>query len=72
MTDLETQDARLPPRWFVRLAWFTHRGIYRVTGGRFGLWRPRADRRANKWGAMRRQFDPKGTFLNPHLRALFE
>jgi FAD/FMN-containing dehydrogenase len=22
--------------------------------------------------AMRRRFDPDGTFLNPHLRALFE
>src|SRR5262249_4343268 len=32
---------RLPPRWFVRLAWDTHRGLYRATGGRVGLWRPR-------------------------------
>jgi hypothetical protein len=28
----------LPPRWFVRLAWLVHRGIYRVTAGRAGLW----------------------------------
>ena len=28
---------RLPPRWFVRSAWAVHRGLYRVTGGRFGL-----------------------------------
>ncbi|WP_458244884.1 nitroreductase/quinone reductase family protein [Streptomyces sp. MAI_2237] len=39
----------LPPRWFIRLAWSTHRGLYRVLGGRFALWRPRAD----GWGALR-------------------
>jgi deazaflavin-dependent oxidoreductase (nitroreductase family) len=39
----------LPPRWFIRLAWLTHRGIYRVTGGRVGLWRPKPGR----WGTMR-------------------
>ena len=43
------QQARVPPRWFVRLAWYTHRGLYRLTGGRVGLWRPKPDR----WGAMR-------------------
>ena len=31
----------IPPRWFVRLAWSVHRGLYRVTGGRVGLWRPK-------------------------------
>jgi deazaflavin-dependent oxidoreductase (nitroreductase family) len=40
---------RLPPRWFIRLAWSVHRGIYRVFGGRIGLWRPRA----NGWGTLR-------------------
>lgn len=40
---------RLPPRWFVRLAWSVHRGVYRVLGGRFGLWRPRG----NGWGTLR-------------------
>lgn len=39
----------LPPRWFVRLAWSTHRGLYRVTRGRVGLWRPKGSR----WGTMR-------------------
>jgi len=39
----------LPPRWVKRLAWFTHRGVYRWTGGRLGLWRPKPD----GWGAMR-------------------
>jgi len=41
--------ARLPPRWFVRLAWYTHRGLYRVTGGRVGLWRAKG----NRWGTLR-------------------
>ncbi|MBN0043200.1 nitroreductase family deazaflavin-dependent oxidoreductase [Streptomyces actuosus] len=39
----------LPPRWFIRLAWYAHRGLYRVFGGRLGLWRPRA----NGWGTLR-------------------
>lgn len=39
---------RLPPRWFIRFAWFTHRRLYRLTGGRLGLWRPKP----NGWGAM--------------------
>ena len=42
---------RLPPRWFVRAFWFTHRRVYRITGGRLGLWRPR--RKGKGWGAMR-------------------
>ena len=42
-------NARLPPRWFMRFAWFTHRRIYRLTGGRLGLWRPKPD----GWGAAR-------------------
>ena len=40
---------RLPPRWFVRSAWAFHRAMYRLTGGRRGLWRPKTD----KWGTMR-------------------
>lgn len=40
---------RLPPRWFIRLAWFTHRRIYQLTGGRLGLWRPKPD----GWGTLR-------------------
>ena len=28
---------KLPPRWFVRAAWMTHRAIHRSTGGRVGL-----------------------------------
>jgi F420H(2)-dependent quinone reductase len=49
MSDEGTPSVRLPPRWFVRAAWVIHRGIYRVTGGRLGLWRPKPD----KWGTMR-------------------
>jgi F420H(2)-dependent quinone reductase len=45
----ESKTPRLPPRWFIRLAWSVHRGLYRVTGGRVGLWRPRARR----WGTLR-------------------
>jgi len=44
-----SERARLPPRWFVRLGWLTHRGLYRATGGRIGLRRLRA----NQWGVMR-------------------
>ena len=40
---------RLPPRWFIRLAWFTHRRVFGLTGGRLGLWRPKP----NGWGVMR-------------------
>jgi deazaflavin-dependent oxidoreductase (nitroreductase family) len=49
MSDEREQEPRLPPRWFVRLAWSVHRALYRVTGGRVGLWRPRA----NRWGTLR-------------------
>jgi F420H(2)-dependent quinone reductase len=40
---------RLPPRWFIRLAWSTHRAIVRGSGGRVGLWRPKPRR----WGTLR-------------------
>jgi deazaflavin-dependent oxidoreductase (nitroreductase family) len=49
MSDKHEQRARIPPRWFVRLAWFTHRSGYRATRGRLGLWRPKGSR----WGALR-------------------
>ncbi|MFC8732421.1 nitroreductase/quinone reductase family protein [Luteimicrobium sp. NPDC057192] len=42
------RSPRLPPRWFVRSAWVVHRGYYRLTGGRRGLWRPTPD----KWGTL--------------------
>jgi len=40
---------RVPPRWFIHLAWRAHRRLYRLTGGRFGLRRPKG----HKWGMMR-------------------
>jgi F420H(2)-dependent quinone reductase len=44
-----TPPPKVPPRWFVHVAWRIHRGLYRISGGRF-LWTP-----ANKrgWGALR-------------------
>jgi deazaflavin-dependent oxidoreductase (nitroreductase family) len=41
--------ARLPPRWFIRAAWAVHRAIFRLTGGRRGLWRATPER----WGTLR-------------------
>jgi F420H(2)-dependent quinone reductase len=43
------RPAKLPPPWFIHLAWRVHRALYRLSGGRF-LWTP-----ANKrgWGALR-------------------
>ena len=49
MTDPSGRSPRLPPRWFIVLAWRVHRALFRVTGGRRGLWRARE----GKWGAMR-------------------
>jgi F420H(2)-dependent quinone reductase len=40
---------RVPPRWFVRFFWYMHRALYRLTGGRVGLWRARSSR----WGTLR-------------------
>ncbi len=47
--DTAPRSPWLPPRWVVRTAWAAHRLIYRLTGGRRGLWRPRVGR----WGALR-------------------
>jgi deazaflavin-dependent oxidoreductase (nitroreductase family) len=43
------KPARVPPRWFIRLAWSVHRGVYRIFRGRVGLWTPGAKR----WGTLR-------------------
>jgi F420H(2)-dependent quinone reductase len=45
----QPRSPRLPPRWFIHLAWIFHRAMYRVTGGRKGLWTPEP----GKWGTMR-------------------
>jgi deazaflavin-dependent oxidoreductase (nitroreductase family) len=39
-----------PPRALVRFFWLLHRGIYRLTGGRLGAWRPTVGKR---FGTMR-------------------
>jgi F420H(2)-dependent quinone reductase len=49
MSGERKKAVRVPPRWFVRAAWYIHRALYRVTGGRKGLWLPKA----NRWGTMR-------------------
>ncbi len=41
--------AWLPPRWFITLFWHGHRALVRVTGGRVGLWRPKARRWGTLW-----------------------
>ena len=49
MPDGTERTPPLPPRWIVKLAWKVHRALFRVTGGRRGLWPARPGR----WGAMR-------------------
>jgi deazaflavin-dependent oxidoreductase (nitroreductase family) len=44
------QTPKLAPRLFIRIAWLLHRAAYSLTGGRFGLWRPKA---GAKFGTMR-------------------
>lgn len=40
---------RLQPRWFITLFWKAHRAIFRITGGRGGLWRAKATRWGTLW-----------------------
>jgi deazaflavin-dependent oxidoreductase (nitroreductase family) len=49
MPEAQTRSPRLPPRFVVVSAWYIHRAIYRLTGGRKGLWPPKD----KKWGTMR-------------------
>jgi F420H(2)-dependent quinone reductase len=42
-TDEKHRSGWLPPRWFIRAAWWFHRRLYAAGGARF-LRRPRADR----------------------------
>ena len=49
MPDAPKRSPRLPPRWVVVSAWVIHRAIYRLSGGRMGLWPPKP----NRWGTMR-------------------
>lgn len=48
MSRAQEERPRIPPRWFVRLAWGIHRAIYRITRGRVGLWRPKPQ----GWGTL--------------------
>lgn len=48
MPEERTRRPWLPPRWFIRLAWFVHRRIYRFSRGRRGLW----PAKPGKWGAL--------------------
>lgn len=49
MTETAEKPTRLPPRWVITLAWRIHRGLYRISGGRFGLRTPKPGR----YGLMR-------------------
>ncbi len=49
MTATPVKAPRLPPRWFIRVAWVVHRAMHRLTGGRRGLW----EAKPGKWGTMR-------------------
>src|SRR3954447_19915955 len=46
--DEPVRSPYLPPRWFIRTAWVAHRALLRGTGGRRGLWPPKAD----GWGTL--------------------
>jgi len=50
MTAVDEQAPQARPRLFVRIAWVGHRALYRLTGGRIGLTRPRA---GGRFGMMR-------------------
>jgi F420H(2)-dependent quinone reductase len=50
MTAVREQAPPTSPQVFVRIAWVLHRAYYRLTGGRRGLWRPKA---GAKFGTMR-------------------
>jgi deazaflavin-dependent oxidoreductase (nitroreductase family) len=41
MTATTPEEIKLPPRPLIRTFWKIHRGIVRLTGGRFGLKRPK-------------------------------
>ncbi len=44
MSGTPDEAPRLPPRWFIRSFWAVHRAVYRLTGGRLGLSRPKPDK----------------------------
>jgi deazaflavin-dependent oxidoreductase (nitroreductase family) len=50
MTAVPADARRTPPRAVVRIFWLFHRTIYRLTGGRVGVWRPKP---GTRFGTMR-------------------
>ena len=64
MSDIEpvASKPRLPPRWFIRFFWQAHRRLYRVSGGRFGLRRPKPG-----GSAARRPAETAVVVLEPQL-----
>lgn len=48
MNNVKTRSPKLSPPWFVHMFWRVHRGLYRLSGGRF-LWTPASKR---GWGAL--------------------
>jgi deazaflavin-dependent oxidoreductase (nitroreductase family) len=48
MNAAETRPPKMPPRWFVHTFWRAHRGLYRLSRGRF-LWTTASKR---GWGAL--------------------
>lgn len=47
-TEPKNTKPRLPPRWVIRAVWFAHRRLYRLSGGRLGLRRPKP----GGWGTL--------------------
>lgn len=48
MSDVKTRSPKMPPPWFVHTFWRLHRGLFRLSGGRF-LWTTASKR---GWGAL--------------------
>jgi F420H(2)-dependent quinone reductase len=48
VSELSTGSPKVTPPWFVHAFWRAHRGLYRLSGGRF-LWTPASKR---GWGAL--------------------
>lgn len=50
MTAATKGAPRTPPRALVRAFWMIHRAVYRLSGGRLGVWRPKS---GTRFGTMR-------------------
>ena len=49
MTVKPKSNPRMPPSWFIHVAWAVLRALVRVSGGRLGIWNPKG----RKWGTLR-------------------